>query len=89
MTAPLPKWPVIEHFRDIIADDDGGIEQLYSYVVYDFGDDVIARAYFDDPDRVALMRTGAVPDAVLAYLQARFWQIDQLGEQGYETIWSA
>jgi hypothetical protein len=81
--------PVILHLRDRITDADGQIEQDYHYLVYDFGDDVIARAYLDTHHRVAVMRPGAVPEPVLAYLRARFDVIDQLGPTGYQTIWTA
>lgn len=81
--------PVITHLRDLVTDANGQIEQDYRYLVYDFGDDMIARAYFDTPDRVSVMRPGAVPDAMFAYLRARFDVIDQLGPKGYQTIWTA
>lgn len=81
--------PVITHLRDLVTDADGQIEQDYRYLVYDFGDDMIARAYFDTSDRVSVMRPGPVPDAMFAYLRARFDVIDQLGPKGYQTIWTA
>jgi hypothetical protein len=81
--------PVITHLRDRITDADGQIEQDYRYLVYDFGDDMIARTYFDTFEKVSVLRPGPVPEPVLAYLRARFDVIDQLGRQGYETIWTA
>lgn len=81
--------PVIIHLRDRIIDADGQIEQDYRYLVYDFGDGMIARTYFDTSERVSVMRSGPVPDAMLAYLRARFDVIDQLGPSGYQTIWTA
>lgn len=81
--------PAIVHLRDVITDDAGQVEQDYNYLVYDFGGDMIARAYLDTPHRVSVLRQEPVPEPVLAYLRARFDSIDQLGPQGYETIWSA
>jgi hypothetical protein len=81
--------PVITHLRDRIIDAEGQIEQDYSYLIYDFGDDMIARAYFDTSEKVSVMRLGPVPEAVLAYLRLRFDVIDQLGPSGYQTIWTA
>lgn len=86
MTAP----PTIEHVRDIILGEDGGIEQIYNHLIYRFaGSGLLARAYFDEPDKVSIMSGGKVPDEVLTYLKDRFWQIDQLGREGYVTIWTA
>ncbi len=81
--------PIIVHLRDRILDADGAVEEDYNYLVYDFGEDHIARAYLDTPGRVAVMRQGPVPEAVLAYLRLRFDVIDQLGPSGYQTIWTA
>lgn len=81
--------PAITHLRDLVTDDAGQVEQDYNYLVYDFGDDMIARAYLDTSHRVAVMRAGPVPEAVLAYLRARFDVIDQLGPTGYQSIWTA
>ncbi|WP_313535927.1 hypothetical protein [Sphingomonas sp.] len=81
--------PVIVHLRDLVRDQTGLVEEDYNYLVYDFGDDLIARAYLDTPHRVAVMRRGPVPEAMLAYLRARFDVIDQLGPTGYQTIWTA
>jgi hypothetical protein len=82
--------PTIEHIRDIIWDDDGGIEQIYNHLIYRFVSlDILARVYLDEPDKVSILTCGAVPEAVLRYLKDRFWQIDQLGGEGYRTIWTA
>ncbi|OAN65664.1 hypothetical protein [Sphingomonas sp. TDK1] len=81
--------PVIVHLRDRIRDESGAVTQDYNYLVYDFGDDRIARTYLDTSQRVAVMRQGPVPEAMLAYLRARFDVIDQLGPTGYQTIWTA
>ena len=81
---------MIEHVRDIIHDDDGRIEQIYNHLIYRFADaGVLARTYLDEPDKVSIMSSGAVPDEVLAYLKERFWRIDRLGGEGYVTIWEA
>lgn len=81
--------PTIEHRRDVIRDDSGQVEQDYNYLVYRFVlEGVAARAYLDTPGLVSVMRPGAVPEAVLVYLQARFDRIDQLDADGYKTIWT-
>jgi len=81
--------PIILHLRDVIRDEDGQMEQDYNYLVYDFGGDMIARAYLDTFDKVSILRPGPVPEAVLAYLRARFDVINQLGRDGYTMIWTA
>jgi hypothetical protein len=82
--------PTIEHIRELIRDDEGGIEQTYNHLIYRFEESgIIARAYLDDPDTVSILKAGPVPDPVLDYLKDRFWRIDQLGAQGYRTIWTA
>jgi len=82
--------PTIEHVRDIIRDDAGGIEQIYNHLIYRFErSDVIARTYLDQPDVVSIMSPGPIDAESLGYLQERFWRIDQLGREGYVTIWSA
>lgn len=81
--------PTIEHMRDIIWGDDGSVEQIYNHLIYRFGgSEIVARAYFDDPGKVSIMKAGPVPDEVLGYLKDRFWQIDQLGGEGFRTIWT-
>lgn len=82
--------PSIEHIREILWNDDGGIAEIYNHLIYRFEESgIIARAYLDDPDKVSIMEVGPVPDPVLAYLKDRFWRIDQIGAQGYRTIWTA
>ena len=82
--------PVIEHHRDVVRDEAGDVDQLYSYLIYRFGEPspILARAYLDESDKVAVMSPGPVPGAVLDYLKQRFWQIDQLGADGYHRLWS-
>ncbi|MGY2734557.1 hypothetical protein [Sphingomonas sp. UYP23] len=80
----------IEHIREILWNDDGGIAEIYNHLIYRFEESgIMARAYLDDPDTVSIMEVGPVPDSVLAYLKDRFWRIDQIGAQGYRTIWTA
>ncbi|MEG3177223.1 hypothetical protein U1872_13350 [Sphingomonas sp. RB3P16] len=82
--------PTIEHIRDVLWDDEGGVAEIYNHLIYRFeASGIIARAYLDDPDKVSIMEVGPVPDPVLDYLKDRFWRIDQIGAQGYRTIWTA
>lgn len=82
--------PTIQHQREIIRDDDGAILQIYNHLIYRFDNpDVVARAYLDEPERVSILTRGEVPDNIISYLKDRFWQIDQLGSDGYVTLWTA
>ena len=88
--------PAIEHIRDVIRDETGQVVQVYNHLIYRFGEppSVVARTYFDDCHRVAILHAdmppdAVLPDAVLDYLKARFSQIDRLGDGGYATVWSA
>lgn len=81
--------PMIEHRRDVIEDASGAVEQVYNHLIYCFGEPPVAtaRAYLDEPGKVALLGTDAPPAEVLGYLRERFDRIDQLGRDGYRTIW--
>ena len=84
--------PIIEHIREIIQNDDGGIEQIYNHLIYRFGDPVVvvARAYFYEPNTVAVITGTPLPNEVRTYLQDRFDVISELGASGtYETVWRA
>jgi hypothetical protein len=81
--------PTIEHQREIIRDDDGAILQIYNHLIYRFHrPNFVARAYLDEPGRVAILTSGEVPDHIMSYLKDRFWQIDQIGGGGYVTLWT-
>ena len=82
--------PIIEHIREIIQSDDGGTEQIYNHLIYRFGNPVVvvARAYFDEPNKVAVITGAPLSDEVMTYLQDRFDEISELGASGaYETVW--
>ncbi|WP_156358388.1 hypothetical protein [Sphingobium sp. Leaf26] len=82
--------PDIEHRRDLIYDDDGKeVAQIYNHLIYSFGKptQLVARAYLDTPDSVAIMQSGVIPDDLMDYLKDRFWVIEQLGRDGYKVIW--
>lgn len=86
----MPVSTAIEHIRDIVVDEAGQIEQIYNHLIYRFEEGAtVARAYLDEPDKVSILSSGDIPDAVIGYLQDRFWQIDRLGPKGYQTIWVA
>ena len=83
--------PIIEHQRDVIRDDEGGIAQVYNCLYYLFGNPSVikARTYLDSPTTVSILSSGDLPADVLDYLKARFSQINQLGSSGaYEAIWT-
>ena len=94
----------IDHRCDEIVEQ-GQIRQRYNYLEYSFELDGLrlrARAYLDEPSRVAIYPTQArkegppqsveapaFREAVLAYLRRRFQVIDEMALEadGYRTIW--
>ncbi|MDP3174760.1 MAG: hypothetical protein Q8M88_10035 [Phenylobacterium sp.] len=94
----------IEHPCEEVFDR-GVLQQRYNYLDYWFNIEGVrlrARAYLDDPGRVAIypphthadgpMHTIEAPafrEAVLAYLKRRYSTIDELSLEadGYRTIW--
>lgn len=78
------------------------LQERYNYIVYEFEQDGAfrwARTYLDEIRKVAIYgpfggrddhREVEAPDfrdAVLAYLKRRFFEIQELGDSGYMTIW--
>jgi hypothetical protein len=93
----------IEHNVDVVAPA-GQLQQYYNFIDYHFelADAYYrARTYIDEIDSASLYgpfkaRTSfesSSPsvhhDEVLRYLKRRFLEIDELGQNGYETIWRA
>ncbi len=89
------------HLDELPAPDE--LTQRYNYYVYHFERDGFvyqARAYVEFIDEVSILapldqrQTDGGPKAeafrhdVLEYLKRRFDKIDELGENGYVTIWS-
>ncbi len=85
----------IIHARDQVIID-GEVEQDYQFLTYAFASatgTVMARCYLDTFREVSIQTpmVGAeiAPD-IMAYLQARFESIQQLGgPEGYTRIWTA
>lgn len=83
----------IKHQRDRIIID-GKLEQDYRFLTYRFATsdgEIEARTYLDDVWQVSItapIDIPTLPADVLAYLQARFNVIKQLGgPDGYRIIW--
>jgi hypothetical protein len=83
----------IIHSRDQIVFG-GKLEQDYRFLNYRFraiAGEIVARVYLDDMWEISITEPiGPVtlPDDVMAYLQARFRVIKQLGgSNGYTVIW--
>ena len=78
--------PVIEHLVDEIVADDGEVEQVYNYLVYQWpSPPVVARAYLDEPHTVSIT-TGEPNPEIMAYLRERYARIQRLGGKGYRLV---
>ncbi len=79
----------ITHSHDIIVFD-GRVEQSYNFLVYRFAGGEVARAYQDNFGEVSFLHPQhpePITPAVLAYVQARFHKIKQLGgREGYVQL---
>ena len=78
--------PVIEHLVDEVTADDGSVEQVYNYLVYQWSSPpVVARAYLDEPHTVSIT-TGDPNPEIMAYLRGRYARIQRLGREGYRVV---